>query len=177
MEEIFFNNTSEIRKNLAELKQKLKVDIGLSGKKVTIDGDAINEFTASQVLNAINTGFSAKRALLLLDEEMAFVKIPIKSFTRRKDMDIVRGRIIGREGKTKRTIEDVAGCFIVVNEDQNEVGIIGSAESIEETKTAITNLIHGTKEANVYRFLERMNTERKKSLYDFQQKKKEESKK
>jgi rRNA processing protein Krr1/Pno1 len=43
----------------------------------------------------------------------------------------------------------------------NTVGIIGPAETIEEATTAIGNLIRGSKQANIYRFLERMNAAKK----------------
>jgi ribosomal RNA assembly protein len=105
-------------------------------------------------------GFSAKKALTLLNDDITFRKIPIKNFTRRKNLKEVRGRIIGKEGKTKRTIENIADCEVIVN--GNEVGVICTADEVEETTTAITNLIRGTKEANIYGFLERMNKEKKK---------------
>ena len=91
-------------------------------------------------------------------------------------MSEVRGRIIGREGKTKRTIEEISGCDLYINEDINQIGIIGNAESIEEATTALTNLIKGSKHANVYRFLEKINTERKKNRFDLGLKNKNEKK-
>ena len=63
--------------------------------------------------------------------------------------------------KTKHTIEQISSCDVLINEDENSVGLIGSAEQIEEATTAITNLIRGSKQANVYRFLERMNAEKR----------------
>jgi len=160
MEIIFFEKTSDLRKNLEMLQKKLEVRIEISGRKVTIEGDSVKEYEAMRVLEALQIGFPVKRALFLLDENFAFIKLNIKNLTNRKDLDVVRGRVIGKEGKTKRTIEDVADCFIAVS--GNEVGIIADGESIEEAKTAVTNLIKGTKEANVYNFLERMNATKKK---------------
>lgn len=159
METLFLEKNIEVKRNLAELEKQLKVKIKITGRKAVIEGDAINEYEASRVLEAIGIGFSAKQALLLIEEDMVFIRIPIKRISRRKDLETVRARIIGSEGKTKRTLENVSGCEIVINE--HEVGIIGPGEEIEETKTAVTNLIRGTKEANVYRFLERMNAKRK----------------
>jgi rRNA processing protein Krr1/Pno1 len=43
----------------------------------------------------------------------------------------------------------------------NDVSIIASPDNIEEALTAIKNLIRGSKQANVYHFLESMNTSRK----------------
>ena len=56
--------------------------------------------------------------------------------------------------------------FFQKSVDEFEIGIIASAETIQETVTAITNLIRGSKQGNVYAFLERMNAERKKLSED-----------
>lgn len=159
MEVIYFEKPGRLKKNLSELEKKLKVKITVEGKKAILEGEAIDEYEARIIMEAISMGFSAKQALTLQNPDMRFLRIPIKSFTRRKDMEVVRGRIIGTQGKTKRTIESVSDCNIIIND--NEVGVIGDAEELEEAKTAITNLIRGTKEANVYRFLERMNAGKK----------------
>jgi rRNA processing protein Krr1/Pno1 len=56
-------------------------------------------------------------------------------------------------------MEEVGDCEIVIG--NTEVGIIGAADSIDNIVTAITNLIRGSKQANMYYFLERMNAARK----------------
>ena len=159
MEQIYLQNMRKLRRNLPILKEKLGVLFSIKGKQVTIEGTALKEYDACLVLEAMDFGFDRKEAFLLTNEAFVFRKIPIKNFTRRKNLEEVRGRIIGTEGRTKRTIENVSGCAIVVHD--NAVGVIGPAERIEETTTTLTNLIRGTKQANVYRFLEKMNAARK----------------
>lgn len=159
METLYLEKNLELKRNLAELEKQLKVTIKVTGRRAVIEGEAIDEYEASRVLEAIGLGFTAKQALSLKDDDMVLVRIPIKKVSRRKDLETVRARVIGTEGKTKRTIEHISGCEIVIADQ--EVGIIGPGEEIEEAKTAVTNLIRGTKSSNTYRFLERMNTERK----------------
>lgn len=159
METLYFNKTAELRKERQQLEKRMNVSITLEGRKVTVEGDPLDEYEARLVLEAMEFGYSAKKALMLLDDGYIFRKLPLKNFTRRKDMSVVRGRLIGKEGKTKHALENISGCEIIVRDDA--VGLLGSAESIEEATTAITNLIRGSKQANVYRFLERMNTARK----------------
>ena len=161
MESLYFKKIRELQKSKAELENKFRVKINIRGKLVTLEGSAVDEYGALIVLEAMQFGFSSKRALVLLSDDLIFRKIPIKNFTRRKNMKEVRGRIIGKEGKTKNTIEQISSCDILINEYENSVGLIGSAEQIEEATTAITNLIKGSKQANVYRFLERMNAQKK----------------
>ena len=155
METIYFDRTGELKRTKSELEKKLRISLEIQGHKVIFSGDALDEYIAEIVLDAMNFGFSFKKAILLADENMTFRKINIKDFTRKKNLQVVRARFIGKNGKTKKTIENVANCEIFIK--NNDVGVIGSAESIDKTMTAVTNLIKGTKQANTYRYLERVN--------------------
>lgn len=161
MESFNFKRIKEIQKEKAELERKLKVKISITGKKVEIEGDTVNEYEASIIFEAMEFGFSSTKALALLSHDIIFRKIPIKQFTRRKELKEVRGRVIGSKGKTKNTIEEISGCDMLVNEEQNQIGLIGSALEMDEAITALEKLIRGSKQANVYRFLERINAGRK----------------
>lgn len=155
METINLENPRKIRQNKEALEKKLNVKITVKGKLAEIEGEPVEEYEAITIIDALEFGFPLKDALKLTDENIIFRKLPIKQFTRRKNLKEVRGRIIGTEGKTKRTVEEVSGCAVALH--NNAVGLIGLAENIEEATTALTNLIRGSKQANVYRFLERMN--------------------
>ena len=161
MQTIYIKNIKEILKNKKELEEKLKTSLAVKGKVVSFESDAIDEFQALRVLEAIAFGFSARKSLSLLDEEKMFRKVHIKSHTKRKLKDI-QARLIGTHGKTKKIISDISGCDIVVTD--GDVGILGDAETIYDTETAIVSLIKGSKQSNMYRYLERRNKERK-SLY------------
>ena len=158
METLFFEKTGSIKREKAELEKELGVKITIQGRKITLEGNPMDEYEAGIILDAISFGFKVKIALTLLDEDKIFRKLPMKNFTRRKNLKEVRARVIGTEGKTRRTIENIASCDVVIND--NTVGVIGSAESIENATTALSNLIKGSKQANVYRFLERMNAQK-----------------
>lgn len=155
MEILFFDKTSLLKKEKDNLEKKLNVKISIQGRRIVLEGSPFDEYEASIVLNAINFGFSIKNALSLKEEDTLFRKLNIKDYTRRKDLRDVRARIIGKKGKTKNTIESITGCKTVLKE--NTLGIIGSAEEIEEATTALKNLIKGSKQANIYSFLEKMN--------------------
>ncbi len=155
MEQITFENTAELKRTKEELEKALKVKITIKEKEVTIEGEAVDEYEASIVLGAIALGFSAKKALLLKNEEMIFRKLHIKDYTRRKNLSEIKARLIGTGGKTKKTIEELSNTEIVIK--NNEVGIIGEAESIDFATTAIINIIRGSKQANVYHYLEEKN--------------------
>lgn len=154
-------NIKEILRNKKKLEEKLHAKITLSGKTVKIETDPFNEFEAQRLFDAMNLGFSAEIALKVLDEEIAFIKINIKDFANTKNFNVVRSRLIGTHGKTKKTIEEITKCDISIHD--NLVGIIGQAEVTESALTAVTNIIKGTKQANAYRYLERINTQKKEN--------------
>ena len=151
---------AEIKRRKHLLEKKLKVKIEIKGPTITIEAEPLDEFEASRVFEAINLGFSVETALTILEEDIVFEKLNLKDYTRRKDLEIVRGRLIGTHGKTKDTLEEITGSEIKVKD--NYVGIIGHGESITNTITAVTNIIRGSKQANAYKFLERINTRKKK---------------
>ena len=158
MEEFFIKNIQDVLNNKEKLEKKLNVKLKIYGKKVSFEGDSLNEFESSLVFEAISFGFSVRIALFLIDEENSFKVVHIKEHTRRKLKDIV-ARLAGTEGKTKRTLADIADCHIVITD--SEVGIIGQVEDVINTETAIINLIKGSKQGNMYRYLERMNRAKK----------------
>lgn len=166
METIFIQRLSEFKKAIPEIERFFKVKITFNGRKADIEGDSVGEYEASIVTEAINFGFSAKKALLLKEENMEFREIPIKGVTRRKNLHEVRARLIGTEGKTKRTIEQISNCHVEIN--NNTVGVICPAETMDEALTGVKNVIKGTKQANVYRYLERMNKIRKERKFQSQ---------
>lgn len=164
METLIFKSTKELEREQDFLERKLKVKIQIIGKKVTFEGDPFDEYEASLVLEAISFGYPARAAILLKDEEFIFRKVNLKDFTRRKNLEVVRARVIGTYGRTKRTIENLADCKIIIKD--NEVGVLCPAEEIDYVITALGNLIRGSKQANVYNFLERVNASKKELIDD-----------
>lgn len=162
METIHVRNIKEVTKNKSLMENKLKVKINILGNKVTFNGNSLEEYDTKCVLDAINFGFSARKALLLTGEDTIFRIIHIKSHTKRNLKDI-QARLIGKKGKTKRIIAEISGCEVLVRE--GEVGILGDFESVKDTEVGIINLIKGSKQSNTYRFLEKRNRQKKEDSY------------
>lgn len=158
MEQFYVQKVKDLEKNKRELEEKLNVKIKIEGKKVSIEGEALEEYDATLVFEAIEFGFSPKKALSLINEEVIFKVVHIKSHTNR-NLKAVVARLVGTKGKTKRTISDIADCEILIKD--TEVGIIGYVEDVANVEQAIINIIKGSKQANMYRYLERMNRTKK----------------
>ena len=154
MQEIYVENIKEILRNKNKLVNDLKIKLNNKGKNFFIDGDAENVYLAGKVFEAINSGFSALNALELTQEGKMFSSINIRDITKRKDLERIRGRIIGKLGKTLNTLSRLTNCLLAVH--NNIVGIIGDAEDIEDAIQSITSLINGSKQGNVYARLEKL---------------------
>ena len=152
MKTIHSEKLPRILKNKRRLELKLKVKITNKGQEVSINGKPEDEYVAEKVLEAINFGFPYSDALLIKDEEAMLEIINIKNHTRRDDLKSVRARIIGTQGKTLRTLCKLTNCCFEIKD--NEVGIIGSPEHIKNAQEAVTSIIRGSKQSNVYKFLE-----------------------
>lgn len=163
MESIPAKKLGEVRRMKSELEKKLNVKITIRGRTVSFKGSSLDEYEASLVFDAIRFGFSVRKALLLKEEDMTFRVVHIKEHTKRNLKDI-NSRIIGTRGKTRKTISKISGSEMVIRE--GEVGVISDSESIDEVTTAIISIIKGSKQSNMYKYLEKMN--RAKKSQDFQ---------
>ena len=142
-----------VLKNKPRLEKELSVKIKTNGEEVSIDGNAEDEYLAKIVIEALDFGFPLNIALLMKEDNLHFDIINIKNHTTSKNLQRVRGRVIGKEGRTLKTLCHLTGCYF--EQKDNQVGIIGEAECIKSTREGLISLIRGSKQANVYKFLEK----------------------
>lgn len=152
MRKIILEKMPRIIKARKILEKELNVKIALLGREISITGKPEEEYIAERVIEAIDFGFPIDAALMIKEEDLALEILNIKEHTKRKDYERIRGRIIGKEGKTKNTISSLTDCFIEVKD--NRVATLGHPEKVKNARQAIISLIKGSKQANVYAYLE-----------------------
>ncbi len=160
MRTLHVEQMNKIKKAVPVIENKVKVNISFRKGSVGIKGNELNEFLVEQIIRAVDFGFHVDDALLLTNEDFVLEFISIKENTRRKNLTDVRSRVIGTDGKAKRTIEKLTGCVIVVNE--NTVGVIVDSVHLDSVVQALESLIHGAKHGNVFAYLEKQNVGRRK---------------
>jgi ribosomal RNA assembly protein len=153
MKKIITERVGSIVKEKKRLEEALNLKISNRGKEFYLEGEPLDEYEAEQVLNAVNFGFKIEIALMIKEKELSLNILSIKDYTKRKDMSIIKSRIIGTKGKTMKTLSELTDCFFEVH--NNEVGIIGHPEKMKIAQEAVINLIRGAKQANVYKYLEK----------------------
>ena len=153
MKTILSEKSARILKNKKRLEEKLNVKITNRGKEISIKGNPEDEYTAEKVIDALNFGFSFSTAILIKEQDNLFETFSIKDYTKRHDLGRVRARIIGKKGKTLKTLTELTNCYFELKD--NEIGIIGDPELIKNAQKAIISIIKGSKQSNVYANLER----------------------
>ena len=92
-------------KTKKQLEEDTKTDIDVDSKEglVTISGkDAVNLYTVREVILAIGRGFSPETATLLLKQDYVIEVISLDEFAdKKKKLERVRGRVIGKKGKSR----------------------------------------------------------------------------
>jgi ribosomal RNA assembly protein len=153
MKTILSEKIPRIIKNKKKLQEILNIKISNRGKEVTIQGEPEDEYIAEKVIDAINFGFPFSHAISIKTEENELEIINIKEHTTKQNYERVRGRIIGKAGKTLKTISNLTNCYLELKD--NKVGIICAPENLESAQEAIIEIVRGSKQTNVYSRAER----------------------
>ncbi len=153
MKTILSEKLARIIKNKKRLERKLNIRISNRGKEVKIDGKPEDEYIAEKVIDALNFGFPFSVAISIKEDELEFEILNIKDHTTRKDLEIVRARLIGKGGRTLKTLCQLTKCSFEIKD--NQIGIIGLPEYIENAQESIISIVKGAKQSNVYSHLEK----------------------
>jgi ribosomal RNA assembly protein len=110
-------------------------------------------FTVRNVVKAIGRGFSPQRAEILAKEDFDLHIIDLNEFVGESKNAIarVKGRIIGKNGRSRELIEELTETRISVY--GGTVAYIGNPEGLEAAREALMMLIKGSFHKTVYNYL------------------------
>ena len=148
-------------KKLIEEKSKTLLEIDSESGTVTVESseDPLMVMRVSDLVRAIGRGFSPERALVILDDEMLMLDVMdlSKMVGTKSDMARLKGRIIGKDGKTREIMEKLSGSKVSVY--GKTIALLGYPEQIRVSRAAIEMLLDGAPHGNVYGFLEKKHQE------------------
>jgi ribosomal RNA assembly protein len=137
-----------------ELEVKTHTTITVDSKEGLVKVESSEEHTvallrAVEIINAINRGFSPERAFEMIeDEDLLLDVIDLSGMAEGpRQLDRLRGRIIGKDGKT--------------------ISLIGYPEQLKTARAAIDMLIEGVPHENVFAFLDRKKKEAKQDMISY----------
>ena len=157
----------------ATFQVNLTVDSETGNVEITPQPDQTDVsvlFTVRNISQAIGRGFSPRRAMTLLNEDQDILILDLEEYvgTSRNALNRVKGRIIGKEGKSRALLEELTECLISVY--GSTVAIIGSYEMLSVAKEAVEMLINGAFHKTVwnhlYAYRRRMKKERGELWYE-----------
>ena len=148
-----------------EIEEATKTKLNIDSKEgdVFVSGeDALGLYTAREIIKAVGRGFNPDIAKLLLKSDYVLEVVDVSEYVGKSKEAMMRlkGRVIGKEGKSRRLIEELAECYISVF--GKTISIIGLPESVANARQAVESLLGGSTHANVYKWLERRRREFKR---------------
>ncbi|CAG0988486.1 MAG: KH domain-containing protein [Candidatus Methanoperedens sp.] len=154
--------------NIKELIEKkstamLNIDSESGDVEISNPTDPLMGMRAKEVVQAIARGFSPEKALKLFDHDLImFETIDLSNIARtEKDLMRIRGRLIGKDGKTREIFETLTGAYISVY--GKTVSLIGYPEQNTVARTGINMLLEGSAHGPVYSFLEKKKSDLKRA--------------
>ena len=116
--------------------------------------DPLRALRIKEVLKAFGRGFEIDDCLNLLDESYSLEIIEVPEFSgksRNRQIEL-KGRVIGKEGKSKNLIEKYAEVKLAIY--GKTISIIGKWDRVRVAREAVEMLLSGRLHGSVYRFLE-----------------------
>jgi ribosomal RNA assembly protein len=159
----------KVKQNIeAKLHVELGIESGSGGVTILLSAEANDPsllFKAKDVVTAIGRGFSPDNAFRLIrNEDHIFDFIDLRAVFGRSESDIqrVKGRIIGANGKMRKLIEELTDANVVVY--GHTIGFIGTFEQVDAARNAVQMLIEGSQHHTVYKYLQKKRSEFKKQM-------------
>lgn len=154
-----------VKKSIEEATQTY-LDIESDEGVVTISPkenmeDPLGVWNANHIVKAVARGFNPEIALKLNDDDnyLEIIKLPLFVGKSKNALSRYKGRIIGKDGKTREIIKNMAEVDIAIY--GKTVSLIGKMENILIAKEAIEMILKGSRHKSVYGFLEHKKEELK----------------
>lgn len=151
---VVIGKEGSLKKELEE-HSDAKINIDSEEGDVVVTGkDSLKLFVLRDIIRAIGRGFNPEIAMQLLKPDYVFELINILDYVKNKEqLPRIRGRVIGKNGKSRETIEELTETKIVVY--GKTIGIIGFIDDVASSRKAIEDLLNGALHKGVYKMLEK----------------------
>ena len=123
--------------------------------------DPLGVWNANHIVKAVARGFNPEVALKLVSDDiyLEVISLPLYIGKSKKALARHKGRIIGKDGKTREIIMEMAEVDMAIY--GKTVSLIGEMDNIMVAKEAIEMILNGSRHKTVYGFLEHKKEELK----------------
>ena len=114
--------------------------------------DPLGVWNANHIVKAIARGFNPEVAMKLIHDDiyLEIMKLPLYIGKSKKALARYKGRIIGKNGKTRELITELAEVDMAVY--GKTVSFIGEMENVLVAKEAVEMILNGSRHKSVYAF-------------------------
>jgi len=148
-------------KQLIEQKSATTLDIDSKTGSIEVkeSKDPLLAMQTADVIKAIGRGFNPDKAMRLFDDDLLTLEIMDLSqiADTPKELKRLKGRIIGKSGKSREIFENMTETQISVM--GKTVSILGHTDRILVVRTGIEMLINGSPHGPVFSYLEKKHRE------------------
>lgn len=156
---VLIGENGEVKKKIEE-RTNTELEVSSDGEVEIKSKQSLKAWIARNIVKAIGRGFNPEIAMKLTNDNYEFRLIKISGWANTKSSRTrLKGRVIGKDGKARKLIQEKSDCSIVVY--GKTIGIIGPIEKIDLAKKAVEMLLSGSKHATVYKM---MNKELRKRI-------------
>jgi len=147
------------------------LDIDSDTGEVDIDTEEVEDplvkMKIKDVIKAIGRGFNPDKAMFLLEDGVYFDLLDIRNYVGKSSKAVkrMRGRVIGKNGRTRELIEELSESYVSIY--GNTIGIIGRLTEHKIARKAVEMILNGSTHSAVYNYLESMRVEIKKEKLDW----------
>jgi ribosomal RNA assembly protein len=141
------------------IEKKLKVKLGIDAEDgvVTIENrgdDVLAEWKGRDIVKAVGRGLNPEKAMRLCSDDYILDIIDLQDIVGRSEKALKRqkARIIGREGRTRKHIEEMTKAWVAVS--GKSVTIVGTHDEVAAAREAVVMLAEGIPHGVVYRVLQ-----------------------
>ncbi len=157
---VLIGKEGEVKK---ELEDQTGIAISIDSKEgdVVLRGkDSIKLYLLKDIVKAVSRGFNPEVAMRLLKADFVLELIQISDYAKTKEQMLrLKGRLIGKAGKARATIEELTDTNMSVY--GKTVGIIGFCDNVAVCKRAAETLLTGSPHSSVFKFLEKHRKQQK----------------
>ena len=116
--------------------------------------DPLGVWNANHIVKAIARGFNPEIAKKLIHDDiyLEIMKLPLYIGKSKKALARYKGRIIGKDGKTRELITELADVDMAIY--GKTVSLIGEMDNVLVAKEAVEMILNGSRHKSVYAFLE-----------------------
>lgn len=144
------------------LNVKIVVDTEMGNVTIENRGDdVLAEWKARDMIKAIGRGINPENVRVLKSDDYCLKIIDLTDLVGRskKTLERQKGRIIGRDGKTREFISQLSGASVSIY--GKTVALLGRHEDVSLASTAVEMIASGKPHSAVYKVLEKKAHERK----------------